>query len=187
MPSGAPKPKPMSIAPAPARARCATRRPLARRYRDEVVGAEEVMKGRTGVERVVVLVERIDQGKEVGEDRANDVQSDPTNASQKSSPRGSRFSGFSTRASSSSTNIWLKLLTADPRVHDVDDEVKDEVDKHDAHRDHQDNALDQQVVAGVDGGDQGVAEPRNIQQILDDETSRQQTADVHTRRAEQGD
>ncbi len=46
------------------------------------------MKGRTGVERVVVLVERIDQGKEVGEDRANDVQSDPTNAEPKEQPEG---------------------------------------------------------------------------------------------------
>src|SRR5664280_1137546 len=109
---------------------------------------------------------------------------------QNSGPSGSFFSGRSTIDASSSAS-WLSSvsrinsLTAVPRIDDIDDEVKEEVDQHDAHRHHQHDALDQQIVAVVDRGDEGVTETWDGEQVLDHEATGQESADVDARRAEQ--
>src|SRR5664280_2887464 len=95
---------------------------------------------------------------------------------QNNGPSGSFFSGRSTidasrSASWASSVSWMNSLTDDPRIDDIDDEVKEEVDQHDANRHHQHDALDQQVVAVVNGGDERVTQSRNSEQVLHHEAA----------------
>src|SRR5487761_1728660 len=110
----------------------------------------------------------------------------PTQATQiqKNSPSGSLFSGFSTIRAASSR---LTLLTADPGIDDIDDEVEEEVDGDHQHRHGEHDALDDQEVTLVDRQDQGITEARYLEEVLDHESGRQQTPDVDTRGSEQRD
>src|SRR5579872_3863990 len=80
---------------------------------------------------------------------------------RKRGPRGPRLS-----ARGSVNTSTTALLTADPRVDQVDREVEEEVDEDHEDGHHQHDVLDEQVVAGVDRRDQGVAESRDLQQVL---------------------
>src|ERR1039458_4223094 len=72
---------------------------------------------------------------------------------QKNSPSGSLFSGFSTIRAASSR---LKLLTTDPRIDHIYDEVEEEIDGDHQHRHGEDDALHDEEVTFIDGQDQRV-------------------------------
>src|ERR1019366_9563016 len=106
---------------------------------------------------------------------------------QKRTPSGSFSSGGSTCGWAVVSGAPKSSLTTNPRIDDVDDEVKDEVNEHDGHGHHKNYSLDQQVVAGVDRGDEFVAQTRDGEQVLDHEERGQQTTDTDAGAAEQGD
>src|SRR5579871_247876 len=81
----------------------------------------------------------------------------------------------------------MTLLTGNPRVDDGEEEVEDEVDQDDGDRDEERDALDHRVVVLVHARDQLVPEARHLQQQLHDEGARDQAADGHAGRGEQGD
>src|SRR5665213_6340 len=87
-----------------------------------------------------------------------------------------------TPASSTISFTSMELLTADPRVDDIDDDVKGEVDEDDPDRHDEHDPLDDEVVTQSDGRDQGVPESGDAQEVLDDESTSEEAADIDARR-----
>ncbi len=77
--------------------------------------------------------------------------------------------------------------TGDPRVKDRVEEIHEEVDHHVYEGDDERHSLDRQVVALVDRVDELVADPVQAEEVLDDEGSGYEGADVETRRGEHGE
>src|SRR5665213_891898 len=97
-------------------------------------------------------------------------------------------SGLSGSAASSIISCtYIELLTADPRVDNVYKEVKEEVDQDDPHGDDEDNTLNDEVVTETDRRDQGVTESGDIEEVLDNEATGQESPDVDAGRSKKCD
>src|ERR1700679_2430930 len=104
---------------------------------------------------------------------------------QKRTPRRLLRSGWLCTVDSSTSSLTKKLLTADPWVDDAREQIAREIDQDDADGDDEHDALDDQIVASPNGGDELVAEAGNGENVLHDEASGEQPANVDPGRAEQ--
>src|ERR1700681_2131921 len=67
--------------------------------------------------------------------------------------------------------------TTHPGVEEGEEEVHREVHDHEGHRGHEGHALDHEIVTGVDGLDELVADARELEEDLDDEGPGEQRPD----------
>src|SRR6056297_1184262 len=73
------------------------------------------------------------------------------------------FSSSTSRATCSAVLGLVASVIADPRVEQAVENVRDQVEEHDQHGEHEGQRLHHRQIVGLDGGDQQLADPVHLE------------------------